>query len=232
MPSLCPVSYLSDVPAKVQGSSCGPTSVANIIRYLTAHSYGQLMPPQGESSETIANFKLIETLTRNMHTTQTGTIASDLIFGLEKYVRDRGYKISIDWAGNSYFGKYKHERIADPEWIMNGAIGPYNSILWLGNYTYNPRTEVYKRKIGHAVTVAGFNSVSNELLIHDPSSNRREYPVYCELHKLTKGTLKDRNGTQYSAKGFYELREVYPYQYDDSIVTVIEGALSFEVFRK
>ena len=232
MPNLCPVDYRNSVAPRIQSSSCGPTSIANIIRYLAGHNLRQLMPPQGKSDETIANLRLIETLTRIMHTTQTGTVASDLISGLEKYVRDRGYKISIEWAGKSYSGKYKYESLVDPEWIMNGTIGPYNSILWLGNYEYNTKRETYKRKTGHAVTVAGFSSVYDELLIHDPSPIKRKYPIYCKLHKLTKGTLKNGDGIDHLAKRFYELREVYPYKDDGSLVTIIEGALSFEVFRK
>ncbi len=231
MPHLSLTGWLSTLPRSVQNSSCGPTAAANIIYYLATHNCCRLIPPQGDLTLTHVQTKLIDTLARYMDTYKDGTGASDMIHGLENYVVNRGYNISIKWVGEPYTGKYKCGSVPTPNWIMRKTMNPYNTILWLGQYNHNEKKELYRRNKGHAVAVAGFNSVYNELLIHD--SARYKAPVTCELYKLAPGRLTSKNTTKHSqASDFSELYEVYPYEHEESYINVIEGALSFKVYPR
>ena len=108
MPNFSPNNFRSKILPEIQSSSCAPVSTANIIAYLSSkNGLSRLMPPLGQYEEEYGYLKLIEELTLYMDTSKTGTCALGLIHGIEKYIRDRGYIPSIEWAGEYYTGKYK-----------------------------------------------------------------------------------------------------------------------------
>ncbi|MBI3590301.1 MAG: hypothetical protein HY094_02845 [Candidatus Melainabacteria bacterium] len=227
MPNLSPIiSHMTNTKQRVLDSSCAPVAAANIISYLAHHNRARLLPPQGNSSRAYIHTKLVEKLIRYMNTTISGTSDLDLITGIEKYIVDRGYKIKLSWVGDSYTGKHKESSTVDPEWVMQGTLGLSNVILCSGDYKYSSRYDLYKRICGHAVTLAGFNTAYNELLIHDPA--RVKKPICCELITLKGKKLSDENGGYHLGSRFYELREFD----DESIIRVIEDVLCFEVYPK
>lgn len=218
-----------DLKSKIESSCCGPIATANIICYLAEHNCSRLIPLSYRLDENYLLSKLIEALAKAMDTTKKGTFPYGLTDGLEKYVRDRGYKIKIKWAGWPYDGKYKDEKAPYPEWIMQGTLGSYNSILWIGTYEYSFTKDHYKRKTGHAVTVAGFIRDWNELLIHDSVSFNRP-PSHQFLYEIEDKKLIHKDGETVRASICFELSDDPLYnRRDNGTIEILEGALSFEV---
>ena len=232
MPSFSPVTFRSRLTPTLQASSCGPSSVANIVAYLSKNGCSRLIPPAGKYEEEYSYLRLIETLTKYMETRKSGTRAINLIYGLEKYVRDRGYSISMEWTGEHYTGKYKQRSTPDLDWIMSKTLGPSNVILWLTFYKYNPRTGSLKNNSSHSVAVAGFNRAYSELFIHDSASDKRKKPICTEAYKFTEGDFypdeKKRLSTYIRPS---ELLLSHPYSSIEKLA-IIEAALAFEVRPK
>lgn len=235
MPNINSSDYKLDLKRKIESSCCSPISAANIMIYLAKHSCCRLVPPMHNLSEDHFISKLIETLAKLMYTTSIGTYPSDLINGLNKYVKDRGYKISIKSAGWIHGERYKDKNHPFPEWVMQGMLGSFNSILNFGNYEYNSKKDLFKRKEGHSVTGVGFIKNWNELLVHDCVSFK-QLPVHYQMFKLKDIKL---NSVDYSipASKYYWLEECDSCgescrnDYKTSI-QVLDGVLSFEVTPK
>ena len=230
MPNFCPVTFRSKLAPGLQASLCGPSSGAIILAHLAKNGYPRLIPPLGKYEEEYGYLRLIETLAQYMKTTRSGTKVINLIYGLEKYVRDRGYGISIEWAGEHYTGKYKKRNSPGLEWIMSKTLGPSNIILRLDYYKYNSRG--LKHDSAHTVAVAGFNRAYSELFIHDSASDKRKKPICSEAYKLTEG---DFNPDEIKKLSTYinpsELLLSHPYTNFEKIA-IIEAALAFEVRQR
>ena len=219
IPNLCEDKRFTDLKTKVLNASCAPTAAANIISYLAHTNRARLLPPQGNYSKAYIHTKLIETLIKNMNTGEQGTFDYDIIAGFEKYVLDRGYKIKISCEGKSFPKKYVKSSSVNPQWVMQGTLGPSNAILGTVRYKYNPKSDSYKKLGGHAITVAGFNMAYSELFIRDPASSKKN--IICELINLKDIRPSNRDG------GYYLRR------YDDGKqIDVIEDAICFEVYPK
>ncbi len=214
--------------SKIAQSCCGPASTANAILYLASRNRRALAPPVDSEDERVAEYRLVEKLAQYMRTSKTGTEVEGLMSGIYRYVYECGYRARVEWQGIHHIGSPKAGYRPEPEWIMENSLGNNNSILWIGSYRYNPDKDTYRRKTGHAATVAGFNRGFNELLVHDPSALMPRAPIHCEIEEIRSGRILflDRS---IPAKGLYKIREVDPYVYDGELVKIIEGAVSFEV---
>ncbi len=233
MPNINSDRYSLDLKPKIESSCCGPIATANIILYLAQHNCSRLIPLSYRLDENYLLSKLIETLGKEMDTTRSGTFSDGLTDGLEKYVKDRGYKIRIKSAGWPYSAKYKDEKVPYPEWIMQGVLGSYNSILWIGIYEYNSAKNYYKRQGGHAVTVAGFIRDWDELLVHDLRSSDSKPPDHYFLYKIKDKKLIHKDGEPVQASICFEISDDPLYnRKDNGKIEVLEGALSFEVTPK
>ncbi len=216
MPNLSPNSLFNGRGQTIKKSSCAPAAVANIIFYLSSSNRRFLVPSQGNHSIEYVKGKLIETLSKLMKTDRTGTVMPDLIEGLEKYVIDRGYKVSHRW--------YQTAEL-NPEIIMSTVLGDSNSILWNGQYV---QTDVnrFKRIEGHAVTLAGFNTRLSELLVHDCSFMKKPHSI--EIVLTEKYTTFVHKGLPQRKSSFCKLKDFA----DEREMTVIEEVLSFEINPK
>ncbi len=233
MPNINSDRYSLDLKPKIKSSCCAPIATANIIRYLAEHNCSRLIPLSYRLNENYLLSKLIEALAKAMDTTKSGTVPDGLTDGLEKYVKDRGYKIKIKWAGWPYDGKYKDEKAPYPEWIMQRVLGSNNSILWLGIYEYNSAKDHYKRKSGHAVTAAGFIRDWSELLVHDSRLLDSKPPDHYFLYEIKGKNLVHKDGKPIQASICFELSDDPLYnRKDNGKIEVLEGALSFEVTPK
>ena len=219
-----PVTFRSNIAQ----SCCGPVATANAILYLASRNRRALIPPIDSESETAAKYRVVEKLAKYMSTGKRGTDVEGLISGIHRYVYECGYRAHVEWQGIHHIGSPKAGYRPDPEWIMGNSLGDNNCILWIGSYRHNPEQDTYRRKTGHAATVAGFNRGFDELLVHDPFALMPRAPIHCEIEEIHSGRilLSDRS---IPAKGLYKIREVDPYVYDGELVKIIEGALSFEV---
>ena len=213
---------------KIAHSCCGPTSTANALLYLASRNRRALAPPMDSEDERVAEYRLVEKLAKYMETGTTGTDVEGLISGIHRYVYECGYRAHVEWQGIHHIGRPKAGYRPEPEWIMENSLGDNNSILWIGSYKHNPNTDTYRRKTGHAATVAGFNRAYDELLVHDPSALFPRAPIHCEIEEIHSGRIlfSDRS---VPAKGLYKIKEVEPYVYDGELIKIIEGAVSFEV---
>ena len=179
MPNLCQVDKRSGFLCKSPNPYCGPVAVSNALVYLARNGFPMIISPMGKLSLLTAQYKLVELLVKYINTTKSdGTYPLDLINGLEKYIRERGYRISISFKGFSENPEederyYDASKIPSLQWIMKGAIGDSNVILNIGYYKYKKSRELkYERNGGHYATVAGFKSTKDELIIHDPDPDR------------------------------------------------------------
>ncbi len=203
---------------------CAPTSAANILLYLSK-AKAQLVSSSFDDTKHTIGSNLVEILTSDMHTTKAGTNIEPFIDGLEKYVKDRRYKIKICWIGYFYQGKRKLKDETDLELIMKKTIGTSNSILWLGEYKYNKKDKTYTRVTGHAVTIAGFNTGLNGFLVHDPAESYST-PRTLLLKRIEGIPIKD-----ISADGPYKIASSRSSTESDKIINILEGAASFEIYR-
>lgn len=225
IPSLCFREELSEL-GNTSIGPCAPVSTANIILYLARKNRARLIPPNLEGSFTFIKAKVIDLLAKNMKTDKLGTGIEGFIDGLEKYVRDCGYRINLHWVGFFYKGKYRLKGKIDPDLIMQGVLGSQNTVLWTGEYKFHEKKKIYKRQTGHALTLVGFSLPYQELLIHDPA-NSMQRPVISNLERLKTSVPIE----SLSSGSLYTVGQEKMASASNSAIRILEGALSFEVNR-
>lgn len=219
---------------------CGPVSVSNVIIHLAKKSFQMIVSPMGKLDELSARFKLIDQLAKHMKTDDiSGTFPDNLVEGLEKYLRGRGYKTQFsDWVGWDWEDCGKC--VPDFGKVPEGVLGSSNTILELGWYKSKPGDIRYERVDGHFVTVAGFNRTSNnkcELIIHDPSLRSKHTPKLCTI-SLVPPHIKnlycsgDGGSSSTNALGYCELNGIDINKTKGANVAVVDGTGTFEVVRK
>lgn len=208
---------------------CGPTAVSNILVYLDKRDFLNLLP--AENPDGFAQFNLIRLLgtEKYMNTMlKTGTEPIDLMYGLEKFVNEQGYKIKIKWRGSHYGGNYSIGEIPDIEWLHKELKENNFAILHIGWYTHNPQKDFYRRIGGHYVTVVG--SKGDGLIIHDPAVRSGTIPKdeYCTFKKLKSGILsswqsyKERPAIGYSKLEGIKVRK-------DADAAIVDGVVVFKL---
>lgn len=212
---------------------CGPVSVSNVLIYLARRHFQMLILPMGSLSKLASQVKLVETLAKYMKTnSRYGTDPIDMMEGLEKYVRERGYKTKIKWKGRFDGGSFHQGNKPDVDWIMRGAISTSNTILNIGGYKYNSKKFEYKRGEGHYLTVAGFKANNSELIVHDTAIGGSKGKNVCALSEIERGKFAKQYDdclTRYAA-GFFKISGIHiP---NDAEIAIVDGALVFNVFRK
>ena len=177
-------------------------------------------------------FELIKLLgsTKYMNTNLTdGTSAIDLMSGLEKYLNDRGYEVSIKYHGRQgkelgNFGKYYAGEILNPELIRNKILNDERMILRIGYYEHDKKEGTYKRLDGHYVTVVGFKENSqDEVYVHDPSKYSGFEPK-TETFKLVP--INFGNIVQYRVEGMKTAPEKPDFKPD---FVALDAVISFKI---
>lgn len=165
---------------------CGPTSASNLLLYLDRTRFPNML---SQESPTLSDQqKLIEKLGSKeyMCTGEYGTGTNNLISGLEKYVRERGYKINVQCNGYPDCNrKYNRGNSPNPAWLKEKVDNGYEAILRIGYYYQYPDGS-YWRYSGHYVTFVGYKgSDPNEILVHDSSrTNKKDTESKTEQWKL------------------------------------------------
>ena len=207
---------------------CGPTAISNILVYLDKNGFPNLIEKENPTSQD--QFNLIKLLGARYTKTslESGTEPINLMKGLEKYVKEKGYDISIQWKGWTNGGKYSIGRIPEQEWI-NKVIGKFSyAILQVGWYKYDPKNEFYERIGGHYVT--GVDIKNNGIIIHDPSlrSGIESKDELCKFSQIKSGKLsgwekyKERNAT-----GYLKLEGIKVKECAD--IGIVDGAFIFKI---
>ena len=167
---------------------CGPTAVSDCMLYFAAHGYPKLNLLDVADAE-LSQTALVERLASDKYMDtglgplRFGTTVPRLIFGMRKYVRERGYTIrrcqyaGISWkpqGGNVYCG----EKV-DLDWIKQVVADP-NGAAWLeiGWYTRGKTPGEWFRHSGHWVAVVGYGSDGSQkdphlLLLDNPAMGAR-----------------------------------------------------------
>lgn len=148
---------------------CGPTSVSDYMLYFAAHGYPKLNlldVADAELSQTalverLASEKYMDT---GLGPLNFGTSPARLMFGMRKYVHERGYTIRhCQYAGISgqpeWMGKAYRGDTVDLDWIKQAVADP-NGAAWLeiGWYTRGKTPGEWFRHSGHWVAVVGYGS--------------------------------------------------------------------------
>ncbi|MBI3309608.1 MAG: C39 family peptidase [Candidatus Melainabacteria bacterium] len=208
---------------------CAPASVANALIWQAKNYCPFLVKPQGKDSEQTTKLKLVEELAKLMDTiSNKGTYINDLISGLRKYVRDRGYKVTTKWKGLDHRDEYHCTRLTDPRWLMESLMHDSNLILDID--ITRAKSPVSKKPEAHCVTAVGFFEPNNQLYIHDPISLRRKpslYEIDPAKHWKRLKSLKKEHGRK---NDFFEFWEYDPWRW--GFVGILQSAIAFRVFKK
>lgn len=229
MPNLCQTDRRSEFLRAHGEYACVPVSVSNIIIWLAKNYFQMLVPPQGKLTNLEAHFNLAEKLAKYMKMDSKGTEWRDLIDGLEKYIKDRGYRVNIKQQG------VINNDIPESEWLMRGLIGTSNTVLSIGWYKHDIKQDKYKLIQSHCVAGAGFNNARGQLIIHDSHRASKEKPRYCTLKPITKESSFVYYGDSSSAAGFHELHGATIGEEEKikgANKVVLEGGIVFQVYRK
>lgn len=210
-------------------SHCGPTATSNVLVFLDTNGFPNMLKQEEPTSGD--QLELINLLSSKeyMNTVYWGTVPNELMSGLEKYVKEKGYKIRIKWVGLDGDKYTVSTSPPTPVWLKREFQNSSHTILRLGYYQKFSDGNYY-RAGGHYVTVVGFKS-PNRIYVHDPGFDSGKEPK-TELYKLvlyTKGNLKGWYGEEaLKGKACYKLERIDTKGRDDYL-TVLDGALAFKV---
>ncbi len=172
---------------------CGPAAVTNVLVWLDNNGFPDMVPGVANAS---VEYKLMKYLGQDsfMKVGKTGSSPSNVMSGLYKYCRQRGYRPLIEWRGWRKGGPFKTSGVPDLRWLFAGSIGTSNVILNIGFYRYEAGTDTYSRISGHFVTMVGYEGAygaNPKIIIHDPSlrSGRVTKHEYCRLVLIRSGTF-------------------------------------------
>lgn len=215
---------------------CGPASVANPLVWLAKNYFSTLLPPQGSQSEITAKLRLVEELADCMDCNGYGTSELDLISGLRRYVRDRGFRAEVHWKGLDERDEYHCGILTDAKWIMKSMLDDSNVVLVVDNFNLVDKItgSKWSRKSGHYLTGAGFRIRKGQLHVHDPGKGEeRRTPETLQLQELSDIKLKrSLLGAHGTGKPFYELREANSGFIDFYKRVILRGVIAFRVFRE
>ncbi len=240
MPDFC---QLNDRYGQLPGGGsqyCAPTAISNILVWLDQHGFPDLIPGDDNSSK--AQYKLIRCLGSEdyMNTDhETGTSPIETMEGLERYVKDRGYNIILEWKGWRNGGRFAaKEKAPSVEWLKEGTQADSNIIISVGWYTLDKKKKHYNRLGGHYVTLVGVDPKAKNgptIFIHNPSFGTEEgkapKPQVCRLVPITEGCFGPWcDYTQHPAKGYFRIEGI-PMR-KDAKYAILDGAIRFSVLHR
>ncbi len=216
---------------------CAPVAISNALIWFHEHGFPNLAPPKDCIPR--SQFEMIKNLGSGKYMKtdkETGTSPLETMEGLEKYVRDRGYDIAVEWKGWREGGKFASpEQTPTLEWLANSVTGPSNIVISVGWYKFDPKKKMYDRLGGHYVTVVGVDTKDKKgpiLFIHNPSfgtdPGKTPKPQVCRLVPIREGYFG--SWCEYhprSTKGYFTIEEI-PMR-DDADVAILDGAIRFSI---
>ena len=238
MPNLCQTDNRSKTLREGELVYCVPVAVSNILIHLAKQHFRFIVPALGKLDETEAQLKLVDELAKLMGTTdENGTEYEGMEEGLERYVRDRGYKIKFFSQIYEKQTDFNPKVISSPSEIMPYVVGTSNALLYVDFAKFIPELKKYKHILFHGVALAGFvNNGTPELIIHDPSPATEREPRRCRLFPIQDGTLYGwHKQNSLNAAGFNELEGIgidTPEILQGANKIVLYGIQSFKVYRK
>lgn len=218
------------------GKACAPTSVSNILTYLDTNGFPNML--KAENPQDNDQLKLIKLLGSKeyMGTASYGTNPPTVMSGLEKYVKEKGYKIEIKYRGFEG-GKYLTDKEPpSPKWLKEELDKGFHAVMRFGYYyPDNKKKELLVRWGGHYVTVVECKN-ENEVYIHDPyPRDKDDKSPKKELYKFTPvqefNLLRDRDlpDVMVSSKGYWSVDPAsVPHR---QATMLLEGIIVFKVTK-
>lgn len=208
---------------------CAPVAVSNALVWLDEHGFPKIIA--GSRNTPRRQAALIRELAseRYMFTLEDGgTSPLQLIRGVERLLKNRGYGAAIENMGWRSQTKSVGQ-IPDVQWMLNSVEDDSNLLLNVGWYVFEKERRVYRRTAGHFVTVAGYEQSGSDvtLHIHDPakSDGLEKQTTACTLRPL-KGKTRLEGGLTIAANGFFELDGIQVKEGND--VGIVDQAIAFK----
>ncbi|MEW5820122.1 MAG: hypothetical protein AB1782_08005 [Cyanobacteriota bacterium] len=218
---------------------CGPVAVSNAIMWLSKNGYPELT---NKKSQLEIIKELIVYLKTNAY--DNGTTVSDMCNGLDKLVRDKGYKIkNLEYQG--YWPcsrKYHSNKVPDLKQITEALKKKSLVVFNIGRYERSVNEKTGKVKYdydnGHYIVLTGFRKKGNniELLINDSAKSSKQVEVL-KLKALSDGVLvPSEKATEITglkkpqkARGYNEIVGGLDYARKDNHIILLEGAIIMEL---
>ena len=168
----------SELPGKGK-HFCVPTAISNHLIALAQKFPGLMSQENPTPKDQVELIKILSSCDYMNTIDGEGTTLSGLVKGLEKYVLERGYDISIRYKGLEENAEDVKQYFAgeeiNPEWIKEEL--KYESNLVLAVNFYKNINGYLKFIEAHDVTVTGFNDNDGfKLHIHDPAEKSETKP--------------------------------------------------------
>ncbi len=213
---------------------CAPTVVSNILVYLDTNGFPNMLKAETPNEED--QLELIKLLGSKeyMATASHGTNPPAVMSGLEKYVKEKDYKINIKYKGFEG-GKYLADKeIPSPKWLKEEWDKGSHAVMRFGYYYPDKKKKgLLVRWGGHYVTIVECKNDS-ETYIHNPlPSDENDKLPKKELYKFTQlpevTLLRDRDlpTETVSGKGYWSLTPNSVPHYKASMI--LEGIIVFKV---
>ncbi len=216
---------------------CGPCAISNSIMWLGENGYPQLLPSaEGRMSKQVALANNLASEKYMDTTLEWGTSPAGVLEGIEKYIRDCGYKAQLTYQG---FRKVPHRfqtgvKAPQPDWIEAGLNG--DSAVWLnvGWYRYSHARKKFVRQGGHWVTLVGFgvdqngNEDPSILIIHDPADNTcKLVGDYVRPMRINGGKILGGDGALIDAARYFRLTGIKVSRNIDT--AILDGAIRLQM---
>jgi hypothetical protein len=194
---------------------CGPVAASNSFVWLGAHGFDRFYR-SGGTTEVLDQGKLALDLGQCMGTNKDrGTSPSSMLLGLDKFVKERGYKIeTLRYQGwENHPARFSAGRACPSlAWIKDSLSERSIVLLMIGWYHYKKDTDTYRMFAQHWLTLVGYGQdkqgrrADNVLIVHDPAprSGIAFSSDYIKCQPLHSGRFTGRRRNA-SANGFCKL---------------------------
>ena len=211
---------------------CGPTAVANVLAALDGRGYENLVP--GDATSKDRQLGLLKQLgsSRYLGTADNGTGPIAAMRGITRYVRQRGYDVSIQWQGWRRGGEFQAADAVDEAWLQEGTLGESNVVVNVGWYKHDAARGVYTRVGGHYMTLVGYKKTPQKTLylIQDPAPRSGPGKVTHEARLVPIGTGELAPWKSYgkrSAAGHFLVEGIVVKRTAD--VAILDGAIRLAI---
>ena len=213
---------------------CAPVVVSNILVYLDTNGFPNMLKAETPNEED--QLELIKLLGSKdyMATASHGTNPPAVMKGLEKYVKEKGYKVDIKYKGFEGGEYLTDKELPSPKWLEEEWEKGSHAVMRFGFYYPDDKKKgLLVRWGGHYVTVVECKN-SNEIYVHDPiPADKNDKLPKRELHKFIQlpevTLLRDRELPKetVSGKGYWSLDPASIRYKAPSMI--LEGIIVFKV---
>jgi len=214
---------------------CGPTALANVLAAMDRRGYEDLVP--GDAASKDRQLELLKQLGSKQYlgTVDNGTGPIAAMRGIARYVRDRGYEVSIQWQGWRRGGEFAAGGTVDEAWLQEGTLGESNVIVNVGWYKHDAAAGVYTRVGGHYMTLVGYRKTPEKTLylIQDPGprSGPGKVTHQAQLVPIGSGELAPwKSYGKRSAVGHFLVEGVVVKRTAD--VAILDGAIRMAISKR